>query len=350
MKKYLLIGDGNSPHLLKWAKELVKHLDLYLFSFNPISEEIKIYLEKNKIFSLNKLINHKGGNFSVINSVSTLNNFIQYVNPSIVNPHYITSNGFMAVLIKKLYRYPYKIISSCWGSDILVTPDKNFLYKKLTRYILHNSDIITSDSFYMTEKIVKLSPASRVLTFPFGVEKLPDKKEKDPNLFFSNRMLKKNYNIDKIIVAFAEYVNNINGNAKLIIANDGYMRDEIIDLINRLNLNNNIKFVGFLSKDEQDEIYSRASFYISIPESDSTSVSLLEAMSHGCIPIVSNIPANREWVTEGENGFFFTNGLKNINISHNILSKMMDRNREIIEERGIWGKNIKEFVRVIYEL
>ncbi|MCA1928239.1 MAG: glycosyltransferase family 4 protein [Calditerrivibrio sp.] len=349
MKRYLLIGDGSSPHLVKWGKELVKHLDLYLFSFKAISEEMSLYIDRDKIFSLNRLINQKGGNFSVINSIYILNRFIQYVNPEIVNPHYITSNGFMAVLIKKLYRYPYKIISSCWGSDILVTPEKNFLYKKITRYILGNSDLITSDSFYMTDRIISLSPNARVLTFPFGVEKLPPKREKDPNLFFSNRMLKKNYNIDKIIIAFAEYL-KINGDAKLIIANDGYLKDELIDLINMLKLNNNVKFVGFLSKDEQEDIYSRASFYISIPDSDSTSVSLLEAMSHGCIPIVSNIPANREWVNDGENGFFFTNSFKNINISTAILEKMMDRNRKIIEEKGIWEKNIKEFVRVIYEM
>lgn len=36
--------------------------------------------------------------------------------------------------------------------------------------------------------------------------------------------------------------------------------------------------------------------FISIPSSDSTSVSLLEAMCCGLFPIVSDLPANREWI------------------------------------------------------
>jgi glycosyltransferase involved in cell wall biosynthesis len=39
-----------------------------------------------------------------------------------------------------------------------------------------------------------------------------------------------------------------------------------------------------------------------VPESDGTSVSLLEAMSAGCLPVLSDLPANREWVREGDNG------------------------------------------------
>jgi glycosyltransferase involved in cell wall biosynthesis len=53
--------------------------------------------------------------------------------------------------------------------------------------------------------------------------------------------------------------------------------------------------------------YARARFWISIPESDATSISLLEAMAYGCIPIVSNLPSNKEWITDGENGFIIKN-------------------------------------------
>jgi glycosyltransferase involved in cell wall biosynthesis len=42
---------------------------------------------------------------------------------------------------------------------------------------------------------------------------------------------------------------------------------------------------------------------VSIPNTDGTSISLLEAMAYACIPFVSNLPANKEWVKDGENGF-----------------------------------------------
>jgi len=42
--------------------------------------------------------------------------------------------------------------------------------------------------------------------------------------------------------------------------------------------------------------------FVSVPRSDATSISLLEAMGHGCLPVLSNLPANGEWVIDGLNG------------------------------------------------
>ncbi len=38
------------------------------------------------------------------------------------------------------------------------------------------------------------------------------------------------------------------------------------------------------------------------------SVSVLEAMAHGCIPLLSDLPANRELVRHGDNGLILPTG------------------------------------------
>ena len=43
--------------------------------------------------------------------------------------------------------------------------------------------------------------------------------------------------------------------------------------------------------------------YISAASSDGTSISLLEAMYFKSIPILIDLPANREWIQNNENGF-----------------------------------------------
>jgi len=91
-------------------------------------------------------------------------------------------------------------------------------------------------------------------------------------------MLKKNYNIDKLIRFFTKIYERDN-RAKLVIANDGYMKEELVKLVDSLNLQEAVSFVGYLDTDRQNELYSRATFFVTIPDSDSTSVSLLEAMS-----------------------------------------------------------------------
>jgi colanic acid/amylovoran biosynthesis glycosyltransferase len=41
---------------------------------------------------------------------------------------------------------------------------------------------------------------------------------------------------------------------------------------------------------------------VSVPTTDGTSVALLEAIATGAAVVASDIPANREWITDGENG------------------------------------------------
>ena len=121
-----------------------------------------------------------------------------------------------------------------------------------------------------------------------------------------------NYNIDLVIKIFASlyrdgYVE------KLYIAHDGSERKNLQKLVKDLGLSSAVEFLGFMSLQNQKEYYKKCGLYISVPTSDSTSVSLLEAMAYGCVPIVSNIPANSEWVTDMKNGLIINN-LNDINI------------------------------------
>src|SRR5205814_7554687 len=64
-------------------------------------------------------------------------------------------------------------------------------------------------------------------------------------------------------------------------------------------------FRGVLPEGEIAALVGRADVYVSTSLSDSTSVSLLEAMSAGAFPVVSDIPANHEWLVHGETALFF---------------------------------------------
>jgi L-malate glycosyltransferase len=66
-----------------------------------------------------------------------------------------------------------------------------------------------------------------------------------------------------------------------------------------------VSWYGWASETQLVEALRNASFYISASLSDGTSQSLLEAMAAGLLPIVSDIPANREWIEHGRNGLLF---------------------------------------------
>ena len=69
-----------------------------------------------------------------------------------------------------------------------------------------------------------------------------------------------------------------------------------------------VTFGGQVSQTELPRWYHWADLYISPSHVDGSSVSLMEAMACGLPCLVSDIPGNREWVTEGENGWLFPDG------------------------------------------
>ncbi len=341
--KYLILADGKSPHTLKWVKELSNYFDLSLITFNGYSQEILKYIDEDKIYVVNESVKVAGGNFKLLVKYFEIKKIVESIEPKYMNAHYITSYGVLAGLVKR--RYPHiKLIESAWGSDILVTPFENFLKKIVTKFALQHADLITSDSFYMSDKIIEIAGNTNIDTFAFGLNSvdLDSKYKKDKNLIFSNRALVKNYNIDKVL----EWFGLLDSNMKLIVANNGDMKEELEEYVKINNLSDRIEFVGFLSQNEQEEIYKKATYYISIPSSDSTAVSLLEAMSFGCVPIVSNLPANREWILDGCNGIFWSKELKTLETSED--SNRV--NRELISKKAIFSKSIKQYVNKLENL
>lgn len=341
---YFMLADGKSAHTIKWAKELVKYYDVYVVSLNGFSDELRNLLGAARAIEYNVAVNVSGGNVGALKSVGFVRNLIKELKPAVVNAHYITSYGTVACLAAMLSGYGGKVVLSTWGTDVLVTPFKNKLYYYLTKFILKRATWVTSDSDYMTDIIWKIEPKAKVMTFPFGIEVMPEMTEddKDDRLFFSNRALEENYNIDKVINLFYDFYQKDNS-CQLVIAHDGTQREGLTGMVDSLGLSDNVRFVGYLTAQQMDDYYKRSRYYISIPTSDSTSVSLLEAMAHGCVPIVSDLPANREWIEDGVNGILYKGG--SVDLTSVDQQMVFDKNRDMIARRAIWQDIIAEYIK-----
>lgn len=353
MKKYVIIGNGENTHTVKWVRALTRYFEVYLISSKSTHEAIAGLLPPNRIYNLNLRISGHGGNYQLLFKYRKVKKIIGLLQPDYVNAHYITSHGFIAALIKRFSRLPFRLVQSAWGSDILVTPFKNRLYRQITRFALNQADLVTSDSSYMTGVINRLSEA-QTMTFSFGLESLPEpaEKEKEDYLFFSNRMLSDNYNIDEIIHFFSR-VAAARKEARLIISHSGPLQESLQSQVESLNLSDRVLFAGFVDERVQIDYYRKARFYITIPTSDATSVSLLEAMAHGCIPIVSDIPANHEWIEEDINGIYYQKGVSGPEEIERALKNRVgiaEKNREIIRARAIFPDSIRQFVERIGQL
>jgi glycosyltransferase involved in cell wall biosynthesis len=178
----------------------------------------------------------------------------------------------------------------------------------LTRRVLGACTLATSDSQHMARRMKALGTAE-VLTFPFGLEQMPPPPgRKEEALFFANRGLESIYAPHRVLDVFASLAAGW-PEARLVVAHDGSLRPALEARVAAdPALAGRVRFVGRLDAATQATWYARARWYLSVPQSDSVSVSVLEAMAHGAIPILSDLPANRELVRDAENGLILADG------------------------------------------
>ena len=284
---------------------------------------------------------------NVFSTVKAIKKHIDQFQPTIIHIHQANSYAFYGLLASRKVKIP--TVLTAWGSDVLAIPKSNFLLKKMVQFNLRTADYLTSDSNFMASEMKKLAPSIKeILISNFGIDVTPLACEKE-NIIYSNRLHKKLYRVDKIIQAFAVF--NANSETKdwrLVIAASGTETEELKNKAKSLGLANDVDFVGWIQKEENEQWYSKAKIWVSIPESDATSISLLEAMACGCIPVVSDLPANREWIQSGVNGIvvedlqsdFISKALK-LN-----YKEAIEINKQRIEKDGTKEANRTKFLQL----
>ena len=302
LKRLLLLGNVTQVHLQRWAA--------YFLAVD--CDVVTLSLETGSNFP---------GRFEHIRVPGVLPGFIRYplavprvkdiistFQPDLINAHFLPNYGVIAALIN---RRPW--IFSSWGSDIMLLPERSLFHMKRTRYVLNRASFITSDADIMTKRLVELGVApGRVLTVPFGVDtdafyiQTPGPVDDTPRLL-SCRKLEKLYNVQTVIEAFISIKARL-PEARLTIAGEGSLKGQLIEQAEASSYRDDILFVGDVDHTKIPALLREHNIYISSALSDTTSVSLLEAIACGLFPIVTNIPANREWIVAGTNGLLFTPG------------------------------------------
>lgn len=284
---------------------------------------------------------------SLVNTRRIIRKEIMRNRPDVIHVH--QANSYALYTLLALLGLHIPVVITAWGSDILVAPKRNRLMRKIVSYCLKKADYLTSDSSFMADEMRKMArPKNDIVLANFGIERIEISTEKE-NVFYSNRLHKKLYNVDLIICSFAEFISHPQHTGwRLVIAATGEESSELKSLAVSLGILNSVEFVGWLSKEENARWYASAKYWVSIPDSDATSISLLEAMAYGCIPIVSDLSANCEWIQHGLNGWI-VDASANSFLSNRIpLNEEEARlfNSKLIEEKATKAVNRAKFVEL----
>jgi glycosyltransferase involved in cell wall biosynthesis len=348
--RLLLMGNASQVHLQRWAE----------YFQNNGYEVLALSLEKTDRFPTPlkkpRIPSSLPGFIRYPLAVPWVRSIISTFKPHIINAHFLPNYGLIAAAIN---RTPW--IFTSWGSDIMVLPERSFFHMKRTLYVLARASFITSDAEVMTKKLVDLGVSpGRILTVPFGVDRRvftfeEDGVPRDVPRIVSCRKLEKVYSVETVIDAFPS-IKAVLPQAKLTIAGDGSLKDALMDRAGATGHGDDILFVGEVDHDKIPALLRDHNLYVSTALSDTTSVSLLEAMACGLYPIVTNIPANREWIVDGTNGTRIEPG-KSDRLAAAVIAAWQNAalrgealicNRDIIEERANWYDNMK-LVRGLFE-
>ena len=337
MKKKLLLISNKSAHTYNYINLIKDYFDDILlitneknFEYPGPSIEVNFSLRQPLILPY---------------TIKSIKEACRNFNPNIIHIHQANTCAYLSIIALKEFKIP--IVLTAYGSDVLLTPKQGFFYKQMVKYNLRNSQYYTSDSLYMAsvmEGILKKNIDILIANFGINVSDTNIDKE---NIIYSNRLHKKLYRIDEIIKAFSKFLNNKkNENWRLIVAGEGEETNNLKQLTQVLNLTNKVEFVGWLNKDKNTEYYKKSKIFISIPESDATSISLLEAMYYKCVPVVSNLPANLEWIIDEFNGVVVENTSANfIEKALNLdIEKLKLVNDFLIKEKALPGKCKRKFI------
>ena len=273
-----------------------------------------------------------------------LRQIIRDFNPDILHVHQANT---CAAYVLMANNTAAPVIVTAWGSDILYTPQVSLASRILLQFILKKGDYFTASCQHMADLMKKYRPEmqQKILIANFGIDfdfpNLPKEK-----IIYSNRYLNPHYQIGKIIDGFAEFHKTPeNKEWKLVIAAEGSERKLLEQKVADLQLNDAVQFTGWLSPEANKEFYARAGLFISYAKTDSTSISLYEAMASGAIPVVTDYPANSEIIEDGKNGVLIHSNVADAITRGIALCKpeIISSNKILVKERAGKESNRKKF-------
>ncbi len=86
------------------------------------------------------------------------------------------------------------------------------------------------------------------------------------------------------------------------IAGEGECLPMIERYLKETKIPNRVQLLGRLPKSEMDSFWKGQDVFVNVSEYEGTSLSMLEAMGYGCVPVVTDVSGAGEFIEQEKNG------------------------------------------------
>lgn len=249
------------------------------------------------------------------------------------------------------------LVAMSWGSDILYTAQRNPIARYKTRASLRTARVLIADCQAVVDAAAALGfDPARAVIFPWGIDlqrfqpqaSSPLRQQlgwQDAFVLLHLRSWEPVYDTETALRAFLALAPS-QPQLRLLLPGGGSLAPRIHQLVHASGLAERVHMPGYLAQDDLPAYYGAADMYLSASRSDGSSVSLMEALACGVPALVSDIPANREWVDPGQQGWLFPVG-NAAALADKIRAAMQStdmqaigqRARQRAQERANWATN-----------
>lgn len=348
--RILFVADAASIHTRRWLEYFRDQgHEVHVASFRPYAlTGVSVHVLPR--FGIGKL-----GYFFALGFLPRLATRLR---PDIVHAHYLTSYGFLAA---RAGLRP--LVVTAWGSDALLAPRESRLLRYFASYAVRHADAVTTLATHMNSAVADLGvPLENITATPFGVDTelfrpaaAAAPAGKGPLKLISTRNFDTVYDIPTLVRALG-HVYAAGRQLEVDLVGDGPLRQSLVDLVRELGLAPHVKFHGHVEHKVLIGLLAGADIFVSSALSDGNNVSLNEAMACGCFPIATNIPANAQWIEDGQNGYLFPGGdaqrlaaaIEKAADNSVLRSTARAENRRIVETQADWKICVKR-MEAIYQ-
>jgi glycosyltransferase involved in cell wall biosynthesis len=235
----------------------------------------------------------------------SLRRVVARLQPDVVHAHFLTEYGWHAWMSGF---HPYAI--TVWGSDVTISLRRSRRTALYGRIALRSADLVTGDSASLVEDVIAAGARrDKTRLIQFGVDTRRFTPGPDPvalrerlglkgrRVLLSPRAITPLYRHGVAVEALAQ----LPADVVLLMARYLVDKTEMAALLARaqaLGVAERVRFVDGIDHAEMPDFYRLADVMVSIPMSDATPVTLLEALSCGRPVVATDLPSVREWMGE----------------------------------------------------
>ena len=295
------IGDPNSVHVRRWMAFFLDR-GHEAFLLEGFGAEIRPGLDPRVEVERYQAHGRYGVPLlSLIQSRRNLRRALDRIRPDVLHAHFVRRYGWQAGLAGF-----HPLVLTGWGSDVLVGSLRTWRVRWRDRQALRAADLVTVVSDFMrTAIIANGARPDRVELVHHGVDTArfvpgpPDAALPDAGrrIILSPRAIRPLYRHETVIAAFATLPDDTLIVMSALDADRAYL-DKLRHQVRDLGIEDRVRVLDRIDPDDLPRHYRTASVVVSVPESDSFPVTLLEAMACGTPIVAGDLPPIRTVLAE----------------------------------------------------